>query len=126
MLKRFPLYKRPAVFAAVLAGVFSGGSMVLPAVAMAGEMPDYAVEMKDGVVTPTEIRVKAGTTFRITLKNTGKSAAEFESKRLRKEKVLGPGAESFVVIRKLSPGRYEFFDEFHEDMKSARGVIIAE
>ncbi len=126
MLKHFPSFTRSAVAAVFATGMFLAGAAQLPAAAAAGEMPDYALEMKDGVVKPSEIRVKAGTTFRITLRNTGKSAAEFESKRLRKEKVLGPGAESFVVIRKLSPGRYEFFDEFHEDMESARGVIIAE
>ena len=55
--------------------------------------------------------------------NTGTTPAEFESLRLRKEKVLGPGVESFIVIRRLSPGEYPFFDEFH--METGQGVIIA-
>jgi hypothetical protein len=41
---------------------------------------------------------------------------------LRKEKVLAPGGDSFVVIAPLSPGEYKFFDDFHQQ---AQGVIVA-
>jgi hypothetical protein len=41
---------------------------------------------------------------------------------LRKEKVLAPGADSFVVIAPLEPGEYKFFDDFHQQ---AQGVIVA-
>jgi Cupredoxin-like domain len=54
--------------------------------------------------------------------NIGKGAAEFESIQLRKEKVLAPGADSFVVIAPLTPGEYKFFDDFHQ---TAQGVIVA-
>jgi len=54
--------------------------------------------------------------------NTGTNAVEFESLQLRKEKVLAPGAQSFVVIAPLQPGEYKFFDDFHQQ---AQGVIVA-
>lgn len=93
--------------------------------ANADDMAVIEMELRDGVVTPQHIEVTAGQPFKLVLKNTGTSAAEFESLRLRKEKVLAPGVESFVVFRKLSPGSYDFYDEFHMDMDSARGTITA-
>lgn len=96
-----------------------------PFPSLAAEMPVFEMELRDGVVTPTRIEVEAGTTFKVVLRNTGATAAEFESLRMRKEKVLGPGVTSFVVIRRLSPGSYPFFDEFHMDKETAHGVIVA-
>ena len=69
------------------------------------------------------LMVPAGKKFKIEVINSGKTPVEFESTQLRKEKVLAPGAESFVVINPLSPGEYKFFDEFH--MATAQGVIVA-
>jgi len=42
---------------------------------------------------------------------------------LRKEKVLAPGADSFVVVAPLDAGEYRFFDDFHQS--TAQGVIVA-
>ncbi|PTW60920.1 Cupredoxin-like domain-containing protein [Breoghania corrubedonensis] len=106
---------------AALIGIAVPG--VVPA--SADEMKTYDMELKDGVITPQTLEVEAGTTFKIIVRNTGTTPAEFESLRLRKEKVLGPGVTSFVVIRRLSSGTYKFYDEFHMDQESANGVIIA-
>ena len=89
----------------------------------ADDTPTFILEMKDGLFTPSRIEIPANTTVKIIIRNTGSTPAEFESLRLRKEKVLGPGVESFVVIRRASPGEYPFFDEFH--MNTGQGVIIA-
>ncbi|GGY16722.1 cupredoxin domain-containing protein [Paludibacterium paludis] len=96
---------------------------LLPALAPAEDMPTFKLELKDGVLNPSRLVVPADKPFRLEVKNTGKTPAEFESLQLRKEKVLAPGAESVVVFRKISPGEYKFYDEFH--MKTAQGVIIA-
>ncbi|MBS0311725.1 MAG: cupredoxin domain-containing protein, partial [Proteobacteria bacterium] len=61
--------------------------------------------------------------FKITIHNQGRDAIEFESLQLRKEKVLAPGANSFVVIAPLKPGEYEFFDEFHPDTGRTRIIV---
>lgn len=79
----------------------------------ADDIPTFKVEMKDGVMTPLRLDVPAGKPFKIEIHNTGTTPAEFESVELRKEKVVAPGAVSFVVIKRVSPGEYKFFDDFH-------------
>lgn len=98
-------------------------AMLIPAVsARAADLPTFPLELNDGKLNPARIEVPARTRVKIEITNAGKGAAEFESIQLRKEKVLAPGAKSFVVIAPLSPGEYKFFDDFHQ---SAQGVIVA-
>ena len=59
--------------------------------------------------------------FKIELINESNEPVEFESIPLRKEKVLGPGVKSFVVITISRPGEYPFFDDFHQSVK---GTLI--
>ena len=92
------------------------------ATAQAADLPTFKLEMNDGKLNPTRIEVPAGQRIKIEVHNVGKGAAEFESIQLRKEKVLAPGADSFVVIAPLDKGEYKFFDDFHQ---SAQGVIVA-
>jgi len=114
-----------AATASGLAGLILAGlaGVLLPSVALAEELPTFTIEMKDGVMTPDHLDVPAGKDVKIVIKNTGTTPAEFESKRLRKEKVLAPGAESFVVLRGLSAGDYTFFDDFRPG--AAQGTITA-
>jgi heme/copper-type cytochrome/quinol oxidase subunit 2 len=91
--------------------------------ALAADLPTFKLDMADGKLTPARIEVPSGQRVKIEITNSGKSAAEFESVQLRKEKVLAPGAESFVVINPLSPGEYKFFDDFHQ--ATGQGVIVA-
>lgn len=85
----------------------------------ADEDPVFAIEFRDGAITPSRVEVPANTRFKLELHNRGASPVEFESVELRKEKVLGPGVTSFIVIRRLAPGEYVFFDDFHLDMPPA-------
>ncbi|MCA1326636.1 cupredoxin domain-containing protein [Herbaspirillum seropedicae] len=91
--------------------------------AVAADLPTFKLEMQDGKLIPPRIEVPTGQRIKIEIHNIGKSAAEFESIELRKEKVLAPGAQSFVVIAPLRPGEYKFFDDFHLNMP--QGVIVA-
>jgi len=43
--------------------------------------------------------------------------------RLRVEKVVPANSEGVINVRALSPGRYEFFDDFH---KQTRGTLVVE
>ena len=89
--------------------------------AYAQELPTFRLEMKNGRFEPTEIVVPANTRFK--LHNAGPEAEEFESLELKKEKVLAPGATSFLVFVPLQPGGYRFFGDFHPD--TAQGHIVA-
>ena len=97
-------------------------TVLLAGAAHAADLPTFKLEMNDGKLNPARIEVPAGQRIKIEVRNTGKGAAEFESVQLRKEKVLAPGADSFVVIAPLEPGEYKFFDDFHQQ---AQGVIVA-
>jgi len=103
---------RPAV---VLAALFA--AQTVPAEA---EIPVYLLVARAGQLLPAEFEVPAGVRFKIVIRNEGHDAIEFESLSLRKEKVLAPGAQSFVVVAPLKPGRYDFFDEFHPDTAKGR------
>ncbi|WP_233882147.1 cupredoxin domain-containing protein [Paraburkholderia flagellata] len=112
--RKFAALALSASFAVSLAGVAT--------MAHAEDLPTFKLEMNDGKLNPARIEVPAGKRIKIEVRNTGKGAAEFESVQLRKEKVLAPGADSFVVIAPLDPGEYKFFDDFHQQ---AQGVIVA-
>ena len=96
----------------VLFAAFAG-LIVAAMPARAEDLPTFKVEMKDGVITPLRLEVPANKPFKIEIHNTGTTPAEFESLELRKEKVVAPGAVSFVVIKRVSKGEYKFFDDFH-------------
>jgi hypothetical protein len=87
----------------------------------AAELPTFAVTLTAGRIDPPRLEVPAKTRVKLTLRNAGGGAAEFEGRDVRVEKVLAPGAESFVVLPPLAPGTYRFFDDFHPD---APGVLI--
>lgn len=96
---------------------------VLAGAAQAQDLPTFRLEMKNGHFDPTEIVVPANTRFKLVLHNAGTDAEEFESLELKKEKVLAPGASSFLVFAPLKPGSYRFFGEFHPD--TAQGRIVS-
>ena len=96
---------------------------VMAGAAQAQELPTSRLEMKNGYFDPTEIVVPAHTRFKLVLHNAGTDAEEFESLELKKEKVLAPGATSFVVFAPLKPGSYRFFGEFHPATAQGRIVV---
>jgi len=107
----------------VLATLIGLACALCAATAFASDLLTFKLEMADGKFMPARIEVPAGQRIKIEIHNVGKTAAEFESVELRKEKVLAPGAQSFVVIAPLRPGEYKFFDDFHLNMP--QGAIVA-
>jgi hypothetical protein len=91
--------------------------------AAADEMPTIRVEMKDGAITPLRIEVPANKPFKLEIHNTGKTPGEFESTELNREKVVAPLSQSFIVFRRLSPGEYAYFDDFHPE--APKGTLVA-
>ena len=91
--------------------------------AHAEDLQSFAVTARDGRLMPDRLDVPAGRRIKLTLRNEGNSPVEFENLDLRVEKVLAPGATSFVVVPALKPGSYRFVDEFHA--ASGQMLLIA-
>lgn len=98
------------------------GLCLLPG-AMAQDLPTFQLLIRNARFEPATIEVPANTKFRLLIKNEGPGAEEFESVELRKEKVLAPGASSFLIFQPLKPGVYKFFGDFHPE--TAQGQIVA-
>lgn len=103
--------RRRAALPILLALCLAGGA----ASARAEELPTFAIVAKDGRLEPAQLEVPAGRRIKLTLRNAGTSPVEFENLNLRVEKVLAPGASSFVVTPPLKPGAHLFIDEFHPE-----------
>lgn len=102
---------------------FAVSAVISPAVA-SEEKPTYTLEIKDHQFTTPELKVKAGEAFKLVVKNNDTSAEEFESDKLKLEKVIAGGKETTFHVRALEAGSYPFVGEFHED--TAKGTIVAE
>ena len=94
-------------------------AVAIPALA---DEPKASIAIRDDGFVPAEVQVPAGTKIELSIKNEQKSAAEFESQALRREKVIPPGATGIVYVGPLQPGRYEFFDDFKPNN---RGFLVA-
>ena len=90
--------------------------------AQAQDVHTVKLVVMDGKFEPATLEVPAGKRIKNEVSNESKSPIEFESKALKFEKVLAPGAKSSVVVNPLKPGEYGFFDEFHPEVK---GKIVA-
>jgi plastocyanin len=89
--------------------------------ARAQEPANFNIAIKEHHFEPAELDVPAGIKFTVTVKNLNDTAAEFESTVLNREKVVVGGASITVYLGPLTPGSYEFFNDFDPD---ARGHIV--
>ncbi len=93
-----------------------------PLFAMASD--EFSITIKDHKFSPSEIRVPAGQKVKLVIENQDATPEEFESKELKREKIIAPRSKVAIWIGPLKPGNYPFFGEFNE--ATARGVVIAE
>ncbi|VTZ28131.1 Cupredoxin-like domain-containing protein [Methylocella tundrae] len=82
------------------------------------------LSLKDHRFQPAEAHAPAGKPITIEIKNLDATPAEFESKTLRVEKVVAGGGVITLQIRPLAPGRYRFFDDYHED--TTEGFLVVQ
>ncbi len=94
-------------------------AMVVAPVGATEPGPTITIKGRDFV--PSEVQVPAGVKVKLLVRNENATASEFESTELHREKVVAPGAEVGVFVGPLSPGRYEFFDDFHPE---TRGYLV--
>ncbi len=100
---------------AAIAGLLLTGGAALAA-------DTVTLTLKGHQFTPDTVTVPAGQRFRIVLHNQDDTPAELESHDLRIEKVVVPGGTITVSAGPLKPGRYAFFDEYHEE--TAKGTVV--
>jgi len=90
--------------------------------ASAQEATKVSLTLKDHKFSPAEPTAPAGKPVIIEVENQDKTPAEFESKTLRVEKVVPGGGKITVQVRALPPGRYRFFDDYHES--TTEGFLV--
>ena len=98
---------------------------LLIAVPVAAQQRDASVSIsvKNHRFVPSEIRAPANVPITLRVKNLDATPMEFESVSLRVEKVVTANGEGVIRIRPLARGRYNFFDDFHQE---TTGVLLVE
>jgi len=110
--------------ACVLVLAVSALTVASPLPARAASETEVTIEIKDHKFSPAEIKVPAATPIKLTVKNSDKTAEEFESHPLGVEKVIAGNASATIRLKPLDKGTYSFFGEYHED--TAQGKLIAD
>ncbi len=105
-----------------LAGAIALG--LLATTASAQESTLVRVALKDHRFQPAEPTAPAGKPITIEVTNLDPTPSEFESKTLRVEKVVAGGGKITILVRALAPGRYRFFDDYHED--TTEGFLVVQ
>ena len=82
----------------------------------------FTLTIQDRKFNVAELHVPANVKFTLTVKNLDKAPSEFESTDLNREKVVVGGGTVTIYLGPLTPGSYEFFDDFNP---TARGHIVA-
>jgi len=90
--------------------------------ALASEIVEVDLFIKDHKFTPEELELPEGKKIRITVHNQDPTIEEFESIDLKREKIIFGNSKARVILPPLKEGEYKFFGEFHED--TAQGKII--
>ncbi len=107
----------------------AASALLVAAVLTAGGGPAQAqdavvhITVKNHRFEPSQPRAPANRPITIRVRNLDAAPMEFESVSLRVEKVVPANSEGVINVRALSPGRYGFFDDFHQ---STRGTLVVE
>ncbi len=111
-------------------GLRLGCGLAVIAIAAAFWLPAAAENAVTVVITiknhrfqPSQYRAPANRAVTLRIRNQDPTPMEFESVSLRVEKVVAGNAQGTINLRPLSPGRYNFFDDFNQQ---AKGSLIVE
>ncbi len=106
-------------FAAV-AGLLLAGALTLTGV-QAQQAASVSVSIKNHRFQPAQIHAPANMPIVLRIRNLDSTPMEFESVSLRVEKVVTGNSEGIIRLRPLSPGSYNYSDDFNQQ---AKGVLI--
>jgi hypothetical protein len=87
----------------------------------AQQAASVSISVKNHRFQPAEIHAPAKVPIELRVKNLDPTPMEFESVSLRVEKVVTGNSEGIIRLRPLEPGRYNFFDDFHQE---TTGVLV--
>ena len=96
---------------------------LVPLVAVAADLPEYTLTIRDHHFVPAELTIPANTRIKLIVVNQDPTPEEFESHELNREKVVVGNGTISVYIGPLKPGRYPYFGDFHAAL--AQGTLIA-
>ena len=99
-------------------------AVTLPQSAKTEEVASQQLVIKNHIFEPTELIVPAGKPFKLVIINQDPTPEEFESKALKREKVIKGNSQIELNIGALKAGEYSFVGEYHES--TAKGKIIAQ
>jgi hypothetical protein len=111
-------FARKATLVVGLALAVAGGGSA----ARAEDATTVAVTLNDHRFSPAEPTAPAGKPFVLEVTNLDATPSEFESKVLRVEKPIVGGGKITVRLLPLAPGRYRFYDDYHE--ATAEGFLV--
>jgi plastocyanin len=83
---------------------------------------EFVIVIKNHKFEPSEVAVPANQKVKLIVDNQDTTAEEFESKSLKREKVIAGKTKATITVGPLAPGRYPFVGEYNE--KTAQGVIV--
>lgn len=81
------------------------------------------IHYSDHHFSPQEVLVPAGQAIVLRVINESQERIEFESFKLHFEVVVSGGKTAVIRLPKLKPGKYDFFDDFNDDVPD--GQILA-
>ena len=83
----------------------------------------FEIRFSEHHFTPQTLVVPSEQPLLLTVVNSSRERIEFESIKLNREKVVGPGETITLHLPPLHAGSYDFYDDFHQDVPE--GVILA-
>ena len=99
------------------------GAAMISCVAAAAVADDLEIKFDNHRFAPQTVTVPSGEALAVKVVNSSNEPIEFESFKLNREKVVTPGDTITVHLPALSPGTYDFYDDFHQDVP--QGTIVA-
>jgi hypothetical protein len=118
-----PIHQRPGRWLLATLCAFTLLLAAVPAAGWAADMPEFDLVMQNHKFEPATLKVPADTKFKVRVTNKNPMPAEFESAEFNREKIVLPGKTVTIFIGPLKAGKYNFFDDFHQETK---GVLVVE
>jgi plastocyanin len=83
----------------------------------------FALTIQNHRFDPAQLEVPAGKKLKLVVKNLDPTPEEFESRDLKREKIIAGKTQATITLGPLKPGTYKFTGEYHE--ATAQGQIVA-